>query len=182
MTTESHKSVAIELPTYKVLKIVAEREFRSPSKQIAYMLYRDHPELFKDPEILTDDDDSLKTADHYLISNEKRSMYRSWQIIMCLKKNEHLCPLSKGQILDGINYRYKKGSNTLLTRPIGVGLVARTENDRFELTEFGHYVCKQLNSDTPVRLTEAILDAFRVSFKQSKAPTLSLTKGSLNIR
>ena len=143
MTTESHKSVAIELPTYKVLKVVAEREFRSPSKQIAYMLYRDHPELFKDPEILADDDDSLKTADHYLISNEKRSMYRSWQIIMCLKKNEHLCPLSKGQILD---------------------------------------VCKQLNSNTPVRLTEAILDAFRVSFKQSKAPTLSLTKGSLNIR
>jgi len=47
MTTESHKSVAIELPTYKVLKKVAEDEFRSPSKQIAYMLNKHYPDLFQ---------------------------------------------------------------------------------------------------------------------------------------
>ena len=182
MTTESHKSVAIELPTYKVLKEVAEREFRSPSKQIAYMLYRDYPEQFKDPEILAEEDDGIKTTEHFLISNEKRSKYRAWQIIMCLKKNEEICPLSKTQIMEGINYLQDTAAHSLLTRPIGVGLVARTEDDRFELTEFGHFVCKQLNSNNPIRLTERILDKYRKRFKQSKAPTLSLTKGSLNIR
>ncbi len=165
MTTESHKSVAIELPTYKVLKKVAEDEFRSPSKQIAYMLNKHYPDLFQSVE-QEEEDNALKKVEHRLISDDSRSMYRTWQLVICLWKNRALCPLSQTQVLSSISYKYGN-PHTLVTRPIGSGLVERTSDDCFQLTAFGKFVAGELNENVPVRLTEVILDQARKRYRRS---------------
>ena len=161
-TPESHKSVAIELPTYKVLKTVAEREFRTPSKQIAYMLHKHYPDLFQNLEEI-EEDNSLKSVRHALIADDTRSMYRTWQLLICLWKNRELGSLSIQQIVTAMNYKFLN-TDSVVSKPISSGLVERTPDNCYKLSEFGRFVAKDLSDTVPIRLTDVILNQYRQKY------------------
>lgn len=178
--TESHKSVAIELPTYRVLKKVAEAEFRTPSKQIAFLLHRDYPEIFadiangydnEDPVTPTEVDGSDNVVEFkHDCCDVPRTQYRTWQVLLCLYKNRALGPLTTNQISRAINYTAQTNLASTLHSPRERGLVASRpirENAReveWLLTDFGVFVAKDLDDNIPVRLTETILANFERNF------------------
>lgn len=178
--TESHKSVAIELPTYRVLKKVAESEFRTPSKQIAFLLNRDYPELFADIANGYDDEEPVISTDVDCSDNvvefapdrcdAPRTQFRTWQILVCLYKNRAVGPLTTYQIARAINYTATTNLASTLHAPRDRGLLASRpirENAReveWILTDFGMFVAQDLDEKIPVRLTETILGQYERNF------------------
>ena len=177
---ESHKSVAIELPTYRVLKRVAEAEFRTPSKQIAFLLNRDYPELFAD---IHNGYDSMDEEDTMVRTNlgnvvafapeaceSPRTQFRTWQVLVCLYKNRSIGPLSTSQIASAINYTNRGNLASSLNAPRNYGLVASRpiqmggRDQEWLLTDFGMFIAKDLDERIPIRLTQTILGQYERKF------------------
>lgn len=177
---ESHKSVAIELPTYRVLKKVAEAEFRTPSKQIAFLLNRDYPELFAD---IHNGYDSMDEEDTMVRTNlgnvvafapeaceTHRTQFRTWQVLVCLYKNRSIGPLSTSQIASAINYTNRGNLASSLNAPRNYGLVASRpiqmggRDQEWLLTDFGMFIAKDLDEHIPIRLTQTILGQYERKF------------------
>ena len=175
---ESHKSVAIEIPTYKVLKVIADREFRSPSKQIAALLAQTYPELWEElsqetPEEVIPSEEPYANIIPFEAGLEERSQFRVWQILICLYKNRSLGYLRTSQIASAINYTAGTNLAGVLGRPRDLGLVTGKSISpgarelEFKLTEFGKYVAQDLNEEIPVRLTNTIIDQYREAYLKS---------------
>lgn len=182
--TESHKSVAVEVPTYRVLKKVAEAEFRTPSKQIAFLLNRDYPELFEDiangyddeePVVSIAEEPSDRFGDNLVEFTHKRcdvprTQFRTWQVLVCLYKNRGLGPLSTYQLARAISYSAATSLASSLYSPRDRGLLAsrpvalNAREIEWVLTEFGEFVAKDLDDKIPVRLTETILAQYERKF------------------
>jgi DNA-binding MarR family transcriptional regulator len=180
---ESHKSVAIELPTYRVLKTVAEKEFRSPSKQIAALLAKEYPDLWEELSQETQGFDikvsaPVKTSHANIVPFDadlnERSQFRTWQILICLYKNRSLGALRVAQLASAINYSHVNFSS-ILHRPRDEGLIAvrpisvGSREVEYKLTDFGTFVAKDLDDNIPVRLTGVILEQYRNSYLRRSA-------------
>jgi len=182
---ESHKSVAIELPTYRVLKTVAEKEFRSPSKQIAALLAKEYPDLWEELSQEPQGFDikvsqPVKTSHANIVPFDadlsERSQFRTWQVLICLYKNRSLGALRASQLASAMNYPPTNNNfSSVLHRPRDEGLVAvrpissGSREVEYKLTDFGTYVAKDLDDNVPVRLTGVILEHYRNSYLRRSA-------------
>ena len=179
--TESHKSVAVELPVYRVLKKVAETEFRTPSKQIAYLLNLAYPDVFTDVINGYDNEEPQqeqpRSAEIINFAPEEcnvvRSQYRTWQVLVCLYKNRHLGPLRIAQISSAIKYVSQGNLSGVLTQPRDRGLLASrpisegARETEWMLTDFGKFVASDLDENVPVRLTETVINQYERRFLRS---------------
>ncbi len=174
---ESHKSVAVELPTFRVLKAVADKEFRTPSKQIAFLIASMYPEIWEEQaemevnaNVTTAPNGSVVPFNHDKVLDDTRSQYRTWQVLVCLYKNRGLGPLRTPQLATAIGYTHSNSLSSVLDRPRDVGLIAsRTigataRELEWSLTDFGRFVAKDLDDNIPVRLTQTILDQYQRQF------------------
>lgn len=176
---ESHKSVAVELPTYRVLKAVAEKEFRTPSKQIASLLAQHYPEMWEElsdfsevaePTTSPASSNTIIPFQHDRVDDAARSQFRTWQILVCLWKNRGLGPLRTPQLASAIGYTHDNSLSSVLQRPRDLGLVSsrpitRTARElEWVLTDFGRFVAKDLDDTVPVRLTAVILEQYQRNF------------------
>tara|TARA_S200002703_G_scaffold51991_2_gene45097 strand:+ start:711 stop:1259 length:549 start_codon:yes stop_codon:yes gene_type:complete len=173
---ESHKSVAIELPTFRVLKAVADKEFRTPSKQIAFLIASQYPEVWEEhvqieigitaPSL----DGSIVPFSHDKVPDDTRSQYRTWQVLVCLYKNRSLGSLRTPQLATAIGYTHENSLSSALMRPRDVGLITSRSISvtarelEWSLTDFGRFVAKDLDDNIPIRLTQAILDRYQRQF------------------
>ena len=180
---ESHKSVAIELPTYRVLKTVAEKEFRSPSKQIAALLAKEYPDLWEELSQEPQGFDikvsaPVKTSHANIVPFDadlnERSQFRTWQVLICLYKNRSLGALRGSQLASAMSYSNANFSS-ILHRPRDEGLIAvrpisaGSREVEYKLTDFGTFVAKNLDDNIPVRLTGVILEQYRNSYLRRSA-------------
>jgi hypothetical protein len=174
---DSHKSVAVEAPTFRVLRKVADSEFRTPSKQIAFLLSQAYPEIweeFAEIEVLpaSAEIDAGKVIPfiHARVVDDTRSQYRTWQILVCLYKNRALGPLRTVQVASAIGYGHDNSLSSVLGRPRDLGLVSSRPISKgareleWTLTDFGKFVAKDLDDNIPVRLTQVILDQYQNDF------------------
>lgn len=182
---ESHKSVAIELPTYRVLKAVAEKEFRSPSKQIAALLAKEFPELWEelsqeplgfDTKVSSPNTPSHANIVPFDADLNERSQFRTWQVLICLYKNRSLGALRASQLASAMNYPATNSNfSSILHRPRDEGLIAvrqissGSREVEYKLTDFGTFVAKDLDDNIPVRLTSTILEQYRNSYLRRTA-------------
>ena len=176
---ESHKSVAVELPTFRVLKAVADKEFRTPSKQIAFLIATHYPDIWEEfVEMEPDDTNNIAPSTsvvlpfvHDQVPTDTRSQYRTWQVLICLYKNRSLGALSTSQLAQAIGYTFNLSSiSTSLSKPRDIGLISSSpissggRDLEWKLTDFGNFVAKDLNENIPVRLTGVILDQYQSKF------------------
>lgn len=174
--TESHKSVAVELPVYRVLKRVAETEFRTPSKQIAFLLSRAYSDVYEDMMNGYQNEELQEPQSSNIVEfapeecNVVRSQFRTWQILVCLYKNRHLGALRVPQISSAIKYLNHGQLSGVLTQPRDRGLIASrpvqigSRETEYMLTDFGKYVASDLDENVPVRLTETIISQYERRF------------------
>ena len=177
---ESHKSVAVEIPTYRVLKVIAEKEFRSPSKQIAFLLAQTYPEVWEEIAELEALPAPVATSPaetgtigpfmHDRVVDDSRSQFRTWQVLVCLNKNSSLGYLRTPQLATAIGYTHDNSLSSVLQRPRDAGLVrsrpisAGARELEWTLTDFGKFVAKDLDENIPVRLTGVILEQYQRQF------------------
>lgn len=176
---ESHKSVAIEIPTYRVLKVIAEKEFRTPSKQIAFLLAQIYPEVWEEFTELEplpsprSDDNTVVPFLHDRVADDTRSQYRTWQVLVCLYRNRSLGYLRTPQLATAIGYTHDNSLSSVLGRPRDVGLITSrpistgARELEWALTDFGRFVAKDLDENIPVRLTGVILDQYQRDFMRA---------------
>jgi len=176
---ESHKSVAVELPTFRVLKAVADKEFRTPSKQIAFLIASMYPEIWEEhvemevSAVLPTLDGSVVPFNHDKVPDDTRSQYRTWQVLVCLYKNRSLGPLRTPQLATAIGYTHENSLSSALSRPRDVGLITSraigvtARELEWSLTDFGRFVAKDLDDNIPIRLTQTILDQYQRQFMRA---------------
>jgi len=177
---ESHKSVAVEIPTYRVLRAIAEKEFRTPSKQIAFLLAQNYPDVWEEfaemealPAPVASQDGTIVPFLHDRVSNDQRSMYRTWQVLICLYRNRSLGFLRTSQLASAIGYMHDNSLSSVLSRPRDIGLItsrpisAGSRDLEWSLTDFGRYVSKDLDDTVPVILTQVILDQYQRDFMRA---------------
>ncbi len=176
---ESHKSVAVELPTFRVLKAVADKEFRTPSKQIAFLIASMYPEIWEEHvemEVNTTAPtlgSSVVPFNHDKVLDDTRSQYRTWQVLVCLYKNRSLGPLRTPQLAAAIGYTHDNSLSSVLSRPRDVGLITSSaigvtaRELEWSLTDFGRFVAKDLDDNIPIRLTQTILDQYQRQFMRA---------------
>ena len=176
---ESHKSVDVELPTFRVLKAVADKEFRTPSKQIAFLIASMYPEIWEEHvemEINTTAPtlgSSVVPFNHDKVLDDTRSQYRTWQVLVCLYKNRSLGPLRTPQLAAAIGYTHDNSLSSVLSRPRDVGLITSSaigvtaRELEWSLTDFGRFVAKDLDDNIPIRLTQTILDQYQRQFMRA---------------
>jgi len=174
---DSHKSVAVEAPTFRVLRKVADSEFRTPSKQIAFLLSQAYPEIWEEfaeievlPAPVETPTGQVIPFIHDRVVDDSRSQYRTWQILVCLYKNRALGALRTIQIASAIGYTHDNSLSSVLGRPRDAGLVSSRPISKgsrdlvWGLTDFGQFVAKDLDDNIPVRLTQVILDQYKNDF------------------
>ena len=174
---ESHKSVAVEIPTYRVLKAIAEKEFRTPSKQIAFLLAQTYPDVWEEfaemepvAPTTTAQDGTVIPFLHDRVADDQRSQYRTWQVLVCLYRNRSLGFLRTPQLASAIGYMHDNSLSSVLSRPRDVGLItsrpiwAGARELEWAMTDFGKFVAKDLDDTVPVRLTSVILDKYQREF------------------
>lgn len=178
---ESHKSVAVEIPTYRVLRAIAEKEFRTPSKQIAFLLAQSYPDVweeFAEMEALpapatVSSSTTIVPFLHDRVADDTRSQFRTWQVLVCLYRNRSLGFLRTPQLATAIGYMHENSLSSVLDRPRSVGLITSrpissgARELEWALTDFGRYVAKDLDDAVPVRLTQVILDQYQRDFMRA---------------
>lgn len=182
---ESHKSVAVEIPTYRVLKAIAEKEFRTPSKQIAFLLAQNYPEIWEEiaemealpapsePAVPQAATGTIVPFIHDRVADDTRSQYRTWQVLVCLYRNRSLGYLRTPQLATAIGYTHDNSLSSVLQRPRDTGLIRSrpisvgARELEWVLTDFGKFVAKDLDEDIPVRLTGVILEQYQRDFMRA---------------
>jgi|TARA_R100000388_G_C7237186_1_gene158631 hypothetical protein len=177
---ESHKSIAIEIPFYNILKRISEKNFRTPSKQLEYLIAKAYPEEYKK---LKDqlgkvtleqaqDLHSVTSLKETLGSDEGRTQYRTWQIVVFLYKNRRFGCLTTDQIAKGINCSVEITAS--LYRPEDLGLIdcrPSTSNRKlkeWKLSDFGVFVGARLKENKPTRLTSSVVNEYLDEYTRVK--------------
>lgn len=185
--TESHKSVAVEMPVYTVLKKVAEREFRSPSKQLAYMLSEMYPREWEDsvdfepapqpepqPQLL-EKPRNIIMFPHPTISGDNNAQTRTWQVLLCLLKNKGFGPMTTSQLAQALKYGDCAKLSSTLSRPREIGLIRSrpiregSKTIEWQLTPLGSFIAKMLSEERPVRITNDLVDSYTRMYSRGQS-------------